>query len=192
MQITILDFEATDKNCKEALPVSLAYLTLDDGLNDAVQSGVLYFHKPGINYDSKQYAEAQAIHGLTDGFLHQFEESYDENVSKTFTLFNKANICGYNIKGYDFNLAKYFLCREGFPAIETASTTDVMSIYRPIFKRRISLVNACAELGISDRIIKIFHKKWFGTVAEESWHSASWDVTATAMLYINAVRKGLF
>lgn len=189
MQITFIDFESTGLDTKSALPVSMAYLTIDERLTAAVTSGVLYFHKPGINYDCEAFAGARAIHGLTEAFLKPHEPAYYENVNKAFALMNYSNLSGYNIKNYDYKLALSLFAREGFNVVKQGSILDVMSVYQPIMHKRMKLKDLCAACGLSDEVINIMHKKWFG-VDGEYWHDASWDVTATAMLYIQALKKG--
>lgn len=183
-------------------PESFAFIVTEGDNLDVKEAGVLYFYNPRI---IEHKLDAEAIHGLTEEFLSQYKDDFTNNVRKLYKLFYRGNLVGHNFKGFDSKVGRDFLNRMEYDSsvpINSIEDTmfDTSKYFAKVFSRRegrditskkLKLVDLCRELKVNDNLIKVIHKKLFGYAPEQSWHSASWDTTATYLCYRLAKSKGI-
>lgn len=181
-------------------PESFAYIVTEGEGLEIQEAGVLYFYNPAI---IEHKADAEAIHGLTEEFLSRYRADFTGNLRKLYKLFYRGNMVGHNFRGFDLKVGRDFLAKMGYgidvPVNSVADTMfDTAKHYASIYSqregkqynsKRLKLSVLCQELNVSDNLIKVIHKKIFGYEPEQSWHSASWDTTATYLCYRMARSK---
>lgn len=183
-------------------PESFAYISVKDDFKTVVDAGVLYFYNPKY---IEHKADAEAIHGLTVEFLSKHKEDFVPNCRKLFELFYKGNLVGHNFRGFDSKIGISFLEQVGYGSdVPIGSITDTMfdtSHYLTnllskrdgvVYKnKRFKLQDACKMFNISDALINVIHKKYFGFTPEMAWHNATWDTAATFCLFKTAMSKNI-
>lgn len=194
MLYTVFDVETSDLDpgCDV---LSFAYSLCDENFN-IMRSEVLYFWKEGVTQWTE---EAYQINKLSKDFLRQYADDYEKNLKKMYVVLSMADLVGYNsgfirkdgiIGGFDFSRCKEFLKRNGFPAPEPRSFTDIMRIYqRHHAGYRAKLTKAFAEYKQSQELAAAICETYFNDPASNP-HCASFDVAMTMLLFLDFYRKG--
>jgi DNA polymerase III epsilon subunit-like protein len=185
MRWEVIDVETTGFSKAYDNIVSFAYAELSADLETVVEADVLYFYKRGMKWSM----EAQAVHGLTQEFLSQFEDQYSTNLKKMFKKVARANMVGFNNDGFDNGFISNFLDREMYGPQNYNSSTDIMKVFQPVFGRRQKLSELTYALGVNDFILGKLSEKWFGKPF--GWHEAHGDVVATTFCLLEARRRKL-
>lgn len=189
---TVIDLETTGLNRHRGAVLAAGYLTLDDKLENVIDSDILYFYQESFP-DSD--AKALELHGLTRSFLRQYTDDFSKNLKKLFKLVLKGSLIGHNIDQFDLPYMQEFLARNGYGDVEAFQTFDTMKIYKPVFGgnyhgARVSLTNLISELKIPRDGIEIMQKHYFkGKDIQTVAHDATYDVTATLIAFLEAKRR---
>lgn len=183
MYFTIYDLETTDFNSHVGDVVQFAYANLDQDFN-LLKAESLYFYRPNMHWS----IDAENVHHLSRDFLSQFADQFETNLKKMYITLSKANVVGFNNNHFDNEFATTWLKRMGMPDLELNRSYDVMKIYQPVLKKRPKLVDLPEYIGLGKNIIEAIAAQWFGESLGP--HNASYDVTATALAFSNAVRRG--
>jgi DNA polymerase III alpha subunit (gram-positive type) len=183
MHYTIYDLETTGLVGTFADVIQFAYANLDTNFN-LVKAECLYLYRPNIYWSQ----EAENIHHIPKSYLAQFADQYETNLKKMYITLQRANVVGFNSQSFDDVFSNTWLKRMGMPAIEFNNSYDVMRIFHPVFKRNCKLVDLPGRINLTPEIIQAIACGWFGEARGP--HDASYDVTATALSFAYAVRKG--
>lgn len=183
MYYTIFDIETTDLNSHYGDVVQFAYANLDQSFN-LLKAESLYFYRPNMHWSEA----AENIHHLSKKFLSQFANEFETNLKKMYIVLSKSNAVGFNNELFDNEFSATWMKRMGMPDLEINRVYDVMKIYRPVLKKRPKLVDLPEYIGLNKNIIETIAAQWFGESLGP--HNASYDVTATALAFANAVRNG--
>ena len=130
MLYTIFDLETTGFNGTSDAVCQFAFITVNQNLLP-VRARNYYFYKEGMPWSE----QAAAVHGLTRSFLKQYEDEYEQNLIRMYTVLQRGNLVGHNSNGFDIPFANQFLMREGFPPIVPGVCYDTMLLRRLGFLR---------------------------------------------------------
>lgn len=190
MKITVFDVETNGFNMsypRPCSPVSFAWQTWDKTITKLHDSGVIYFSHPSIFFDKGAYN----VHGLSQEFLDQYKDQFYDNLAKMFKILYRGRLVGHNLDKFDIPMCEQFLNRFGYGEILPTKTYDTMKIYRPYYHKNPKLAEALEDSDISDETIKLLNGVWFKDNNEEAeFHSATFDVTATSLLFKQELKNG--
>jgi len=179
---TISDIETTGLNPSVNEIVQFAYLRLDDNLTP-LQSGCMYFWHP------KMIWGAEEIHHIPEALAREHADEFEDNLRRMYTILSGADVVGHNCNSFDIPFCRQFLARHGLRDMNVNNGYDTMSIYHPVFKKRMKLENLAQELGITEEIITMCCNMWFGENSHA--HDARYDVTMTELIFAQALRTGV-
>lgn len=187
MLYTIFDLETTGFSGTSDSICQFAFLTVNQNMLP-VRGRNYYFYKEGMSWSE----EAASVHGLTRDFLKKYEQDYEQNLLRLYTVLQRGNLVGHNSNGFDIPFAMQFLIREGFPPIRPEICYDTMQLWRQPFGKRMKLSNLPEALGIPEEQIitlaKIMFKDQAGDLRS---HNACYDVAATTCCLRAAITRGL-
>lgn len=187
MIYTIFDLETTGFNHLHDDVVQLAYVRLNSRMQK-VSSGNLYFYYDRMNWSEKAYA----VHQISQDFLKQYVNDFEENVRTAYAILQQGNLVGHNCDAFDIPFVDNFLSRMGAPHISALRSYDTMKIYTSSFGKRPKLSDLPGHLKFTEKQIDFCLKKYFPDAEEgTSYHDARYDVAVTAMAFTNAISKGL-
>ena len=107
MLYTIFDLETTGFNGTSDAVCQFAFITVNQNLLP-VRARNYYFYKEGMPWSE----QAAAVHGLTRSFLKQYEDEYEQNLIRMYTVLQRGNLVGHNSNGFDIPFANQFLMRD--------------------------------------------------------------------------------
>ena len=187
MLYTIFDLETTGFNGTSDAVCQFAFITVNQNLLP-VRARNYYFYKEGMPWSE----QAAAVHGLTRSFLKQYEDEYEQNLIRMYTVLQRGNLVGHNSNGFDIPFANQFLMREGFPPIVPGVCYDTMLLWHRTFGKRMKLANLPSALGIPEsQIIQLAQIMFKENAGDLRSHNACYDVAATTCCLREAVKKGL-
>lgn len=182
----IYDLETTGFTARDCDCVQFAYIMLDHDFK-FVKSETLYFYYEGMSYNQRAFE----VHGKSPKFLKQYEADFEKNLVKMFTVLNRAHTVGFNNISFDDPFATGWLNRMGLPLLEFSGQSDVMIGFKPFTKQpRIKLTKLLDLMGFGKDVIDSYADMWYGDT--QQFHDASYDVTATALLFLVGNAKGYF
>lgn len=187
MLYTIFDLETTGFNGTCDSIVQFAFITVNQNMMP-VRGRNYYFYKEGMSWSTS----AEEVHGLSQAFLRQYEDDYEENLRKLYTVLQRGNLVGHNSNSFDIPFASQFLVREGLPPIQPGICYDTMQLWRSTFGKRMKLRDLPTALDIPESQILTLAKVMFkDTAGDLRAHNACYDVAATTCCLQRAIRKGL-
>lgn len=178
MILTFYDTETSGLNTYYDDVLQLAYIRFDTQKYEVIDANSMYLWEPGFRYSE----EAAKVHGITKEFLESLPiEEMPNKYQRLHTIFNRGVIAGYNNTSFDDNLLCNFLKRHSIEPVIDLSF-DVRTAYcKKHNTRKGKLMEACATEGIPTVLVDIMQKKLFNVTTAA--HDASYDVTATYLLY---------
>lgn len=183
----VFDIETTglyESNCDV---IEFAYALFDEN-NNFVQAEQLYFYYEGMSWSE----EAYAVHHIPLDFLRTQADKFKENIIKMYTVLNQANVCGHNAKQFDCPFVKRWLLRMGIRNLEYRVIQDTMLAFRPLtHKSRIKLSKLLDMFDITPEYINALLPYWFEGTSTSHAHEAAYDVTATSLLTLKGIERGL-
>lgn len=187
MSFVVFDIETTGLSSFHNEIIQFAYVMFDSN-NNFVKAENLYFYREGMHWDQ---ALADRIHHFSLSFLKQYEDKFEENLLKMYTVLNRANVCGYNSNSFDCPFVKNWLSKFGLNDFEFGVKQDAMIGLRPISKRaRCKLTKMIELFELSDDSVAGVASLWFDSAQRHSAHDAVYDTTATALLTLEGLRRG--
>lgn len=187
MLYTIFDLETTGFSGLSDEVCQFACITVNQNCSP-VSAHNFYFYREGMQWSE----QAEAVHGLTREFLKQYEEDYEKNLLRMYTLLQRGNLIGHNSNGFDIPFASQYLSRQGFPTLQPNICYDTMLLWKNRFKKRMKLSNLPKELGIPESRIELLSRALFKDKAGDlRSHNACYDVAATALCLRAAIMEGL-
>ena len=187
MSWVAFDIETTGLSTTSCDIVQFAYIMFDSS-NQFVKAENLYFYYEGMSWSQEA---ADKSHHLTLEFLKQYEDKFEENLLKMYSVLNRANVCGYNSNHFDCPFVKNWLSRHGLSDFEFGVQQDCMIALRPISKKaRYKLVNMVKLFDLTESTIEYCTNIWFSSAGYKSAHDAMYDTTSTALLALQALAKG--
>ena len=141
MLFTVIDIESNGLigkvNPVEVLEVG--YMQVNEHF-DIIRHGVLYFYQSSFNIEN----EAQAVHGLTREFLEQYEDEFDDNLVRLYTLLERGFLVTKNGDKFDIPVLQRFIARHAphlasfDPAdpkpIHVGASLDMQTFYTPKYR----------------------------------------------------------
>lgn len=183
----VFDLETTGFHESTCDVIEFAYILFDDN-NNVVQSEQLYFYYKGMSWGE----EAYKVHQIPMSFLEQYEDKFEENLIKMYTVLNRANVAGHNCIRFDCPFVKTWLMRMGIRNLEFGVIQDTMKAFQPVYHaKRIKLTRLCEQQGLTPDGIRMMQNVWFPNADPSRPHEASYDVTATALLVLQGIDKKL-
>lgn len=181
------DLETTGFSDVTSDVIQFAYIMFDNN-NTFVKAESLYFYYEGMSWSEDAYN----VHHLSQDFLRQHKDKFRENLIKTYSVLNRANVIGHNSEGFDCPFIRNWLRRMGISGLEFGIRNDTMKAFRPLTKRaRISLTNLCKLMEITPEYITTMTKIWFEEDYDFSHHNAAYDTAATALLTLKGLERNL-
>jgi DNA polymerase-3 subunit epsilon len=170
--LVILDFETTGVDPLEAMPVSVAALRLEQG----IERGLFYsLIRPGIPIPSS----AAEIHGITDEQVADAPELVDV-AHELWRLADGALPCGYNGGTYDKPILHRFIVGTDCPLFEPEQRwIDPLVIIRSLDRY---------EKGSGRHKLARVCERWGVPMLEGEAHNALGDVRAVGRLLTELVR----
>lgn len=183
---TVFDLETTGFSSYSDDVIQFSYVTFDDN-NIMIKSDTLYFYYEGMSWSE----EAYAVHQISQEFLKQYEDQFEENLIKMWTVLSGANVVGHNVLSFDCPFATSWLRRFGLANLQFGIIQDTMLALRPLCGgHKTKLMKLCSICGITEENIDNFMSMWFPNEDVRRAHNASYDVTATAILTLLGMGKG--
>lgn len=183
---TVFDLETTGFSGATDDVIQFSYIRFDT-LNQAYDSGCLYFYYEGMSWSE----EAEAVHHISQDFLRQYEDQFQENCIKMWTILSGSNVSGHNCIGFDCPFVKTWLARQGLINLTFGIINDTMKAFRPVTRSsKVKLTKLSEMCGLTPDVINNAASMWFGTTDVLGAHNATYDTTATAMLTLIAINKG--
>ncbi len=183
----VFDIESTGLYESTCDVIEFAYIMFDDN-NNFVKSEQLFFYYEGMSWSE----EAYAVHQIPMDYLKQFKDQFKQNIIKMYTVLNHANVVGHNCIRFDCPFVRTWLMRQGLRNLEFGLIHDTMKDLKPISKRsRIKLTTLTELCGYSEEAVRGMVPIWFKDSTENRSHQAGYDVTATALIALKAIRDGI-
>lgn len=181
------DLETTGLSVEKGSEVVEFSYILFDSQNLFVKAEQLYFYHEGMHWSE----EAYNVHQIPLEFLKTQKDKFKENIIKMYTVLNHANVVGHNSTKFDCPFAQKWLARMGLPGLTYGIQNDTMLDFKPVTKRaRIKLTKLAEMRKLTPEIIDRMESIWFGdTPLPNRPHSGAYDVTATALLALDAIRN---
>ena len=187
MSFVVFDIETTGLSSFHNEIIQFAYIMFDSN-NQFVKAENLYFYREGMHWDQDL---SDRVHHITLDFLKQFEDQFEENLLKMYSVLNRANVSGYNSNSFDCPFVKNWLSKFGLNDFEFGIKQDAMIGLRPRSKRaRIKLVKMLELFDLTDEMVAGVSSLWFDSSKRHSAHDAVYDTTATALLTLEGLRQG--
>lgn len=183
----VFDIETTGFSTTKADIIQFAYC-LFDGNNNFVRAENLYFYYEGMSWSQEA---ADASHHLSLEFLKQYEDAFETNVLKMYSVLNHANVCGHNSNHFDCPFVKNWLSRMGLSSFDFGICQDTMLAYRPLTKKsKIKLTVLSEMMNYTPQLIQQMAETWFKDNIRGP-HDAAYDVAATSLLTLRGIAKNL-
>lgn len=183
---TVFDLETTGFSGASDDVVQFSYLRFDDK-NMVYDAGCLYFYYEGMSWSE----DAENVHHISQEFLKQYEDDFDKNCIKMWTILSGANVVGHNAKGFDCPFAKTWLGRMGLSDLTFGIINDTMLAFRPMtHTSKVKLTKLSAMNSLTPEVIRRSANVWFNESGELNAHNATYDTAATALLTLIALNKG--
>lgn len=161
--------------------LEIGYLRVDDDTEEILSSGTLYFYKPYFQIEN----EAQRIHGLTRGFLKQYEGEFERNLIMLNSLIQKTCIIGKNSTGFDVPYIKGFIDKHGRGQINMNNVVTWTAVKK---------IDGTGVLNYSPWLYQIdvqdtFRKTWREMYMRKTNQIISAQRKGTLMEYIDILEK---
>ena len=184
----VFDIESTGLSTTACDIIQFAYCMFD-GNNQFVRAENLYFYYEGMSWSQEA---ADASHQLSLEFLKQYEDQFEANLLKMYSVLNRANVIGHNSNHFDCPFVKNWLARMGLEDFQFGIKQDTMLAFKPITKRaRIKLTKLTEMMGVSKESVKYFAELWFKDAGIRGPHDAAYDVVSTSMLALMGLAKNV-
>lgn len=182
----VFDIETTGLIGSTCDIIEFSYILFDSN-NTFVRSEQLYYYYPGMSWNEDAYK----VHRIELEELKKHKDSFKENIIKMYSVLNRANVAGHNVKQFDCPFVKQWLTRMGLSNLEFGIVVDTMVAYKPIYKRpRIKLTKLAELMSFSPDTVKTMAGFWFPDANASRPHEASYDVAMTAMLVLKGINEG--
>ena len=185
----VFDIETTGLSTTHDDIIQFSYCMFDNNSN-LVKAETLYYYYEKMCWSE----EAYNIHHISQDYLKQHADKFEENLVKMYSILQYNNICGHNVKSFDAIFCRNWLSRFGLPTLQYRVVQDTMLMFRPMTKRpRIKLIKLQEMLGISDDTVNSMRDMWFNggiTTDAMTSHNAEWDTTLTAIITLIGINKG--
>lgn len=182
---TVFDLETTGLSTINDDVIQFAYATFNDN-NLLIAADVLYFYYEGMSWSE----EAYNVHQISKSFLKQYEDKFEENIIKMWTVLSGANVIGHNVEKFDCPFATNWLAKFGLTGLRFGVIQDTMKAFKPMFNGHgVKLTKLCDTCMINPEAIRQMSSVWFPEENNLQAHNACYDVTATAMATMLGLRK---
>ncbi len=187
---TVFDIETTGLDSGTCDIVQFAYILFDSN-NVPARAESLYFYYDGMHWDQDV---ADKTHQFSLDFLKQYKDKFRENCIKMFTVLSEAIVIGHNSNKFDVPFVTNWLRRFCFPYLHPSYCEDTMLFMRPLTKRaRIKLMSLAELCEVTEQEIQLLGTRCFGEeFTSASAHNAMYDVAATSLITLYALKKGYF
>ena len=186
MQYTIFDIETTGLSPRSSAIVQFAYITCDSRLFP-IRGRNYYFYKEGMPWSK----EAEAVHGLSQEFLSQYKDQYDENLIHMYQVVHRATLVGHNSDAFDVPFVRQFLAGEGMEMPVPTQCYDTMKLWTKDYGRKPKLGALLSFLELDeDAIIRTAQLMFGADAGDLKAHNACYDVALTLACFRKAVEEG--
>lgn len=179
---TVVDIETAGLSPYKDDIIQFAYLRMDSQLR-FMQSGCMYFWYPGMVWG------AEHIHHIPESKAREYADDYEDNLRRMYTILAGADVIGHNCDSFDIPFIRQYLARKGLEGMNVNGSFDTMSIFRPVYKKKMKLGDLAASLGITPDLVDMCCKGFFGVDSQA--HDARYDVTMTELIFAQAIRRGV-
>lgn len=200
MVVTIYDIETTGFDHKEDDVISIGFLRCRDTDLAVMSSGIFYMHNKRY---AKSSPDALAVHGLTDEFLSQYDDKFNDNLVRCFGLFHNSVVIGKNNIKFDDKFINMMFAKYSqhlYNRLRIQRSIDVQSLFAPRW-RRISGCDSNRKMGTlgqyvsslgftQDDVTRMYNELPTKDNEAVRYHGALYDAVATWIVAKDLLSRG--